>query len=134
MLLGHKLVNAAQTKIILSNIDFNKSGITPERILNYFNFKMFLSTWVLSDATQRVCVVPLADKRGLRQKLRDPESSLLFWAPSIVVITPLSTVIAARHISNNIYVNELRNEPEVDCTHLITTEKAWMGYILAIIT
>ena len=74
MLLGHKLVNAAQTKIILSNIGFNKSGITPERILNYFNFKMFLSTWVLSDATQRVCVVPLADKRGLRQKLRDPKS------------------------------------------------------------
>ena len=61
MLLGHKLVNAAQTKIILSNIGFNKSGITPERILNCFNFKMFLSTRVLSDATQQVYVVPLAD-------------------------------------------------------------------------
>ena len=44
MLLGHRLVKAAQKKIILSNIGFSKSGITPERILNYFNFKMFLST------------------------------------------------------------------------------------------
>ena len=44
MLLGHKLVNAAQTKIILSNIG---------------------STWVLSDATWQVCVVPLADRRVL---------------------------------------------------------------------
>ena len=67
MLLGHKLVNAAQTKIILSNIGFNKSGITPERILNCFNFKMFLSTRVLSDATQQVYVVPLADKHAPRQ-------------------------------------------------------------------
>ena len=67
MLLGHKLVNAAQTKIILSNIGFNKSGITPKRILNCFNFKMFLSTRVLSDATQQVYVVPLADKHAPRQ-------------------------------------------------------------------
>ena len=67
MLLGHKLVNAAQTKIILSNIGFDKSGITPERILNCFNFKMFLSTQVLSDATQQVYVVPLADKHAPRQ-------------------------------------------------------------------
>ena len=57
----------------------------------------------------------------------------LFWVRSIVVTTPHSTVIAARHISDNICVNELRNEPEVACTHLFTTEKAGMGYILAII-
>ena len=37
-------------------------------------------------------------------------------------------------ISTNICVNELRNKPEVECTHLFTTGKAWMGYILAIIT
>ena len=67
MLLGHKLVNAAQTTIILSNTGFNKSGITPERILNCFNFKMSLSTRILSDATRRVCVVPLADRRGPQQ-------------------------------------------------------------------
>ena len=45
-----------------------------------------------------------------------------------------STVIAARHISDNIWVNELINEPEVYCTHLFTTEKARMGYKLAITT
>ena len=33
ILLLHKLVNAAQTKIILSNIGFNKRAITSERIL-----------------------------------------------------------------------------------------------------
>ena len=40
----HKLVKAAQTKIIQSNIVFNKRGITPERIIHCFNFKMFFST------------------------------------------------------------------------------------------
>ena len=37
-------------------------------------------------------------------------------------------------ISNNICVNKLRNEPEVDYTHLVTTEKACMGYIITIIS
>ena len=44
ILLLHKLVKAAQKNTILSNIGFIKRGITPERILNCFNFKMFLST------------------------------------------------------------------------------------------
>ena len=61
------------------------------------------------------------------------KNSLLFWVPSIIVTTPHSTVMAARHVSNNISVNELRNEPEVDCIHLFTTKKAWMGYVLVII-
>ena len=52
------------------------------------------------------------------------KNGLLFWVPSIVVTTPHSTVITARHIYNNICVNELRNEPEVEYTHLLTTEKA----------
>ena len=43
-------------------------------------------------------------------------------------------MIAVRDISTNICVHELGNKPEVDCTYLFTTEKAWMGYILAIIT
>ena len=39
------------------------------------------------------------------------------------------TVTAARHISDNICVNELRNEPEVACKHLFTTEKLeWVIY------
>ena len=59
---------------------------------------------------------------------------LLFLVPSIVVTSPHSTVIAARHISNNICVNELRYESKVDCTHLRTTEKAWRGCILTIIS
>ena len=42
-------VKAPQTKRLLSNIVFNKRGITPERILNCFNFLMFLSTRVCSD-------------------------------------------------------------------------------------
>ena len=46
-----------------------------------------------------------------------------FWVPLIFVTTPHSTVIAARHISNNICVNELKSKPEVDCTNLFTTEK-----------
>ena len=62
------------------------------------------------------------------------KNTLLFWVPSIAVTTPHSTMIATRHISNNICVYELRNKPEVDCTHLFTTEKAWIGYILASIT
>ena len=46
---------------------------------------------------------------------------------------PLSAEIAVTHISN-ICVNELRNKPELECTHLFTTKKARMGYILTIIT
>ena len=64
MLLLHKLVKAAQIKTILSNIGFIKSGITPERILNCFSFRMFLSTYVRNDATQQVCIVPFADSYG----------------------------------------------------------------------
>ena len=66
MLLLHKLLKAraAQIKTILSNIGFNKRGITPERILSCFNFRMFLSTCVRNDATRRVWVVPLADSRA----------------------------------------------------------------------
>lgn len=58
-----KLDSAAEIKIILSNIGFKTSGMTPDKIRKCFNFNMYLSTCDLKEATRRVCVVPLADNR-----------------------------------------------------------------------
>ena len=53
----------------------------------------------------------------VQSQFQREEEYLLFWVPSILVTTPHSTVIAARHISDNICVNELRNALEVACTN-----------------
>ena len=73
----------------------------------------------------------LLEEYNLNSNVR--KNILLSWVSSIIVTNPHSTVISARNISNNICVNELTNEPEVDCTNIFTTEKAGMGYIVAII-
>ena len=94
ILLLHKLVKAAQTNTILSNIGFIKRGITPERILNCFNFKMFLSTRVRKEATRRVCVVPFTDRCAPLQQAGETGYSLLNVRRS-QIRKPLSAVTAS---------------------------------------
>ena len=62
-----KLHKAAHTNIILSSIGFIVNGITPDNILNCFNFKIILSTWDLKEATHRVWVAPREESLGPQQ-------------------------------------------------------------------
>ena len=48
-----RFASAAHSLTIGSNIDFMLKGITPERILKSFSFKMYLSTWDRKAATLR---------------------------------------------------------------------------------